>query len=84
MGGDILAQGVELMIYGMGTVVVFLAMLVVMTTVMSRTIARYFPQQEPSVSDALMNLRTATHPAEDPNLVAVISAAVHQFRRTRK
>ncbi|MEP1594634.1 MAG: OadG family transporter subunit, partial [Halieaceae bacterium] len=42
MQGDIVAQGVELMLYGMGTVVVFLTLLVVVTTLMSAILERYF------------------------------------------
>ena len=35
------------MLYGMGTVVIFLALLVLATTSMSGLISRYFPQPEP-------------------------------------
>ena len=49
MQGDIVSQGLELMLYGMGTVVVFLALLVVATTGMSRLIGRYFPEPEAPV-----------------------------------
>ena len=86
MQGDIVAQGIELMLYGMGTVVLFLALLVVATTFMSRFIERYFPEPEPSSSAdaALKRLRGQGAPAEDPNLVAVISAAIHQHRANRK
>ena len=44
MQQDIVGQGVELMLYGMGTVVVFLAALVVATTAMSRVVTRFFPE----------------------------------------
>ena len=44
MQGDIVAQGVELMLYGMGTVVLFLAALVLVTTGMSGFITRFFPE----------------------------------------
>jgi len=86
MQGDIVAQGVELMLYGMGTVVLFLALLVVMTTFMSRFINRYFPELEPSASAeaALRKLRGKAQPADDPNLVAAISAAIHQHRASKK
>ena len=84
MQGDIIAQGVELMLYGMGTVVVFLALLVVVTTLMSSFIARYLPEDESSAAAALQKLRAEAHPAGDPNLVAVISAAIHQYRANKK
>lgn len=87
MQGDIVSQGMELMLYGMGTVVLFLALLVVATTSMSRFIVRYFPEEEPATAAqaALQRLRgNKTGPEQDPNLVAVISAAIHQHRANKK
>lgn len=76
MQGDIVAQGLELMVYGMGSVVVFLALLVVCTTVMSTTVNRLFPEPQP-----VRRASRKTMPVEhDEELVAVISAAVHQHR----
>ena len=80
MQGDIVSQGVELMLYGMGTVVMFLALLVVATTLMSRCIIRYFPEPEAPVRQALEKLHGQQGPADDPNLVAAITAAIHQYR----
>jgi len=88
MQGDIVAQGVELMLYGMGTVVLFLALLVVAIVTMSRFVNSYFPEEESSATAALQKLRGRTQaqpqPADDPNLVAVISAAIHQHRANKK
>ncbi len=86
MQEDIIAQGVELLLFGMGTVVLFLALLVLSTTLMSRFINRYFPESEPTgaAEAALQRLRGEGAPSEDPNLVAVISAAIHRHRNTRK
>lgn len=84
MQGDMMSQGVELMLYGMGTVVLFLTLLVVATTAMSRFISRYFPEPEPPVRAALQRLHGQDKPAGDPNLVAVITAAVHQHRANKQ
>lgn len=85
MQGDIVSQGVELMLFGMGTVVLFLALLVVMTTAMSRLVIRYFPESEAPALAALERLhRQQQQPADDPNLVAAISAAIHQYRAGKK
>ena len=86
MQGDIVAQGIELMLYGMGTVVLFLVLLIVATSAMSAVISRYFaePEHESAAGAALQKLRGQTSPAEDPNLIAVISAAIHQHRANRK
>ena len=86
--GDIVAQGVELMLYGMGTVVLFLALLVVAIVIMSRFVNRYFPEQQSSAEAALQKLRGRSQaqiqPVADTNLVAVISAAIHQHRAHKK
>ena len=86
MQGDIVAQGVELMLYGMGTVILFLALLVVAIVTMSRFVNSYFPQEESSAEAALQKLRGRSQPqaVDDPNLVAVISAAIHQHRANKK
>lgn len=86
MQGDIIAQGWELMLYGMGTVVLFLALLVIATTLMSRFVGRYFPEPdlEHPAAAALQKLRARAAPADDPALVAVISAAVHRYRADKK
>ncbi len=76
MQQDIVSQGVELMLYGMGTVVVFLALLVVATTMMSAFVGRYFPEAE---NPPARPRKPVAAPA-DNELVAVITAAVHQHR----
>ena len=87
MQGDLLAQGLELMLYGMGTVLLFLALLVLVTTVMSRLVERWFPEPEhtPTADEALRRLYArqeadASRAASEAELVAVISAAVHRYR----
>jgi oxaloacetate decarboxylase gamma subunit len=89
MQGDLVAQGVELVLYGMGTVVVFLALLVAATTAMSRTVARYFPEPTSSPAVPLNRLRRSQQRAggtvagespEERRLVAVIGAAIHRHR----
>lgn len=82
-----IAQGWELLLYGMGTVVVFLALLVVTTTLMSSVISRYFPEPEPvSISRSRPGQVLSADSAlvDDPQLVAVIGTAIHQYRSDRK
>ena len=82
MQDQIINQGVELMVYGMGTVVLFLAVLVVATGAMSRLLARYLPEAEPVTTPPPQR---AAHPAQpDAKLVAVITAAVHRHRAKRR
>ena len=81
MSAGIVDQGVELMLFGMGTVVVFLGLLVLATTLMSRLVARYFP--EPAPAPAPVRPAGGNVTTED-ELAAVISAAVHQHRNRRR
>ncbi len=81
MSASIVEQGVELMLFGMGTVIVFLGLLVLATTTMSRLVSRYFPEPEPAPAPARVAGPT---PAADDQLVAVISAAIHQHRNRRR
>ena len=83
MQQDIVGQGVELMLYGMGTVVVFLAALVVATTAMSRVVTRFFPEPV-TVEEPPARRSAAVQDAADPQLVAVISAAIAEHRARRK
>lgn len=83
MQGDIVAQGTELMLYGMGTVVFFLALLVVVTSLMSGFLTRYFPEAETAsarVPRGVPGGVTATKNAVDTDIAVAISAALHQHR----
>ncbi len=73
---QLLEQGLELMLYGMGTVVVFLSLLVLATTLMSRVVARLSP--------APVAAETAAGATPDELTVAVISAAIHAHRARHK
>lgn len=63
------------MLYGMGTVIVFLTLLVVATIAMSRLVSRYFPERPPQP------LSRPVPAGQDPQLLAVIAAAIHRHRR---
>ena len=81
MQAGVIEQGLELMLYGMGTVVVFLALLVLATTAMSRLVNRYLPEPQPEpVPGARPPARGA---AQDPQLLAAISIAIHKYRSRR-
>ena len=82
MQGDIVEQGVELMLFGMGTVVIFLALLVLATGAMSRLVERYFP--EPVITAPPRGTVARPRPGDDPQVVAVISAAIQRHRANKK
>ena len=83
MNETLLQDGIELMIFGMGTVFVFLAVLVVVTTSMSALVNKFFPDQVSSVEPTPSAPQPASA-ATDDTLIAVISAAVHQYRSRQK
>jgi oxaloacetate decarboxylase gamma subunit len=81
MGGmmtdNLISEGLELMVFGMSTVLVFLTLLVFSTMLMSALVRRFFP--EPDLADTASSGLTSA-PAGDPKLLAVITAAIHKHR----
>ncbi len=75
MEKDLISQGLELTLFGMGTVVVFLTLLVFVTTGMSAFVGRVFPAP-PAPPEPVT-------PAAEPDaaVMAVITAAVHRYRQ---
>ena len=78
MDSNLIGKGVELMLFGMGTVVLFLSLLVVVTSAMSALVSRFAPAEEippaPESGEALA----------DDVLLAVITAAIHKHRLGKK
>ena len=69
--------------FGMGTVVVFLALLVVATTAMSAFVGRFFPEPPPApVAGSKPEVGAAASPGSE--VVAAISAAIHQHRNHKR
>lgn len=83
MEETLLLQGLELMIFGMGTVFLFLAVLVVVTIAMSSLVQRFLPAKpvEKSVNQAVSPLAASN---DEQQLMAVLSAAVHKYRSRHK
>jgi oxaloacetate decarboxylase gamma subunit len=71
MAANLMVQGLELMLAGMGTVFVFLTALVGATTLMSRLVMRYLPSE--TAGDE-----------PDAEEIAVITAAIAEHRRGRR
>ena len=72
MDGSLLNQGLTLMLAGMGTVFVFLSLLVGAMTIMSSLARRFEPAAAPSGAGA-------SGPSEEE--VAAISAAISKHRK---
>jgi oxaloacetate decarboxylase gamma subunit len=71
MASDLMGQGLELMVAGMGTVFVFLTALVAATVLMSRVLTRFQAQQAPD-TDA------------DVEEIAMITAAIAEHRASHR
>ena len=74
-----MSKGIELMLAGMGIVFLFLTMLVLAINLMSSLIERFFPE-----APNLVGTVTTTSNGIDKNIVAAITAAVHQHRSKHK
>lgn len=79
---DLLMQGVELMLFGMGFVFAFLTLLVFAIRGMSLLINRFAPEHE---SPARPLAPSGGAQGEiTPDLIAAIQAAVHQHRNRQR
>ncbi|CAA6827167.1 MAG: Unknown protein [uncultured Thiotrichaceae bacterium] len=78
MSGPLVEQGFDLMLYGMGTVVVFLSLLVVATWAMSTVINRWFPDKP--VEQALKP-STSIPPQVPEKTLRIIKDAIAQHRQ---
>lgn len=75
---DLLYRGLELAMFGMGTVFVFLTLLVVATVIMSRIILAF---DVATVDQGAEQVGSEQYtPDRDRRLVAVIIAAVQRYR----
>jgi len=82
MQESLLAQGLDLMVYGMGTVFVFLALLIAVTVAISKVVVRFFPEA-PVVPKAIKTLSPKPAAAVEPRTLAAIKAAIDQHRARR-
>ncbi len=81
MQGDILNESIQLLIYGMGTVFIFLFILILATTAMSRLITRYAPEIAPV---APAKRQAGAVQKVDPDVLQAIGQAVQAYRRERR
>ena len=72
----LLAESLELLVLGMGSVFLLLSTMILLVTGTSRLLARWVPEDPLPVVDS-----GPARPGEDAGeLVAVIQAAVHRYR----
>ncbi len=77
---QLMSDGLGLMGFGMGTVFLFLIVLIFATTIMSKLVVKFAPEAVPAPAKP----RTAPSPGVDPQLLKVLAAAVKEHRSRRK
>ncbi len=83
MTDSLLNQGFSLLIYGVSVVFVFLTVLVILTTLMSKIILKFFP--EPVAAPSAPKRASASSSTQtDAEVTTAISAAIHKFRNDHK
>jgi len=75
----LIEQGLDLMLYGMGTVFIFLTLLVIVTTLMSLIVQRWFPDDDFEITPS-----PSTNFGVDERVAAVIQTALAQHRCRHK
>jgi oxaloacetate decarboxylase gamma subunit len=77
MDASLISQGLDLLLYGMGTVFTFLTLLVGLTALMSRTVMRFSPDEPADVEVSSNQIHSTL---VDKRIVKVIQAAIDQHR----
>ena len=82
MQTTLIQQGLDLMFVGMGTVFVFLAVLVVGTVAMSKLVLKFLPveAEKPSVKPFGAGVASASSQPLDAKTLAILQDAVNQHR----
>ncbi len=91
---NLLNEGFNLMIFGVGFVFVFLTLLVIVTSLMSWTIIRYeknvgtLPEDGIPAPTTFISPHTHEHAehtqSDNSSLITILSAAVHKYRSRHK
>lgn len=79
---QLLLEGVDLMLMGMGSVFFFLALLILCIRLMARVVGRFAPAQHVRESSAPTPVKLAGQ-EPGPDIVAAIQLALHQHRVRR-
>ena len=79
MDSLLISQGLDLMLFGMGTVFTFLTLLVGITSVMSTTVMRFSKDEVVEAQTSSNDIHTAL---VEPRIIKVIQTAIDQHRKS--
>jgi oxaloacetate decarboxylase gamma subunit len=74
---NVLMESVKFMLLGMGVVLIFLSLLIVVVKLQAKIIGKYFPDVDPQTSTST----NQTNNNDEPQRVAAIIAAIASFRK---
>ncbi len=80
MQTTLIEQGLKLMYIGTATVFAFLIVLVIVTSLMSRIVRRWIPEDISPITNTRES-RLELSSSVDPHIVQVIQSAVHRYRQ---
>ena len=80
MTSSLIEQGFNLMLFGMGTVFVFLTILIFATSSMSKFITRYFPEKAVAAPAPKKKAAAIGASSVAPSTLKIIQAAIDQHR----
>jgi len=75
---DLITQGLDLLLYGMGTVFTFLTLLVGITFIMSAVVMRFAKDE---VTDAQADANQIHSALVEPRIIKIIQNAIDQHRK---
>jgi len=81
MSSSLIDQGLNLMLFGMGTVFVFLTILIFATSGMSKLITRYFPEKVVEASPKKQRSAAIGAASVAPATLKIIQAAIDTHRK---
>lgn len=84
MNGTLFQQGLDLMLFGMGTVFVFLTLLVFSVIVMSAVVTKFFAELEEPRKDLPVITPKTPMVVVDPVKLRVIQDAIQQHREKKQ
>ena len=81
MDNSLIQQGLNLMLFGMGTVFIFLTILIFATGGMSKVILRWFPEKIIEPPAPRKKAKSASGASIAPATLKILQAAVDQHRK---